>query len=538
MGLKERFSGAWKALVTQPPRPDQYRRFIGANVAGIHVTDEIAFQSATVWACMDVIASAIASSNWNVQEWLAADKQAFLYNDPLQSVLNTRMNPEMTAKSGKYAMTLSAVAFGNGYGEIVRDLTNRPVQIWPICRDRVTPVRAADDGRLLYRVYNQGYEPSYLEQADVFHIRGPGLTGLLGDDTISKAVKSIALSVAQQRFAETYFANNAQLGLVVTAQGALDDEQFERLKGQLEEKHGGVGKAFRSLILESVQSVENSPIKALDAQLIEARYQQVEEICRWFRVPPHKVQHLLRSTFNNIEQLGMEFSRDTLRPWKVEIEQEAEYKLFSARGKVRFVNVDTTWAQQGDFKSRMEGYQIGRAMGVYSANDVLKKEGENTIGKEGDIRIVNGAFIPLEHVGENYRNTGTPSEPEAPADPTVEKPDPNEPAPKPIAPSKAAKPTRAVMASWLATIYARVGNRFQNRRADLERGARSRDEARDTARGDAYAYAIEQLAEFAEIVGKYDEEQRDYLVGALAVINGAQPRAVAAGIFETTQEQA
>lgn len=381
--------------------PTRSSAFWRGSAAGIHVTPEVAFQSAAVWACMDVIASSVASSSWNVHEWLAQDKQSFLYNDPLQRVLNVRMNPEMTAKSGKYALTLMAVAFGNGYAEIERDLSNRPIALWPLNTDRVTPYRADDDGRLIYRVFNEGADPSYLEQQDIFHVRGPGLTGLLGDNTVAKAVRSIALSVAQARFAETYFANNAQLGLIVTTEGTMTDASFERLKGQLDVKHGGVGRAFKALILDQVKAVSRDTVKADETQMVEARNQMVEEICRWFRVPPHKVQHLVHATFDNIEHLGLEFARDTLRPWKIEIEQECEFKLFSARGKSRFVVVDTAWASQGDFKSRMEGYQIGRGMGVYSANDILRKEGENTIGPEGDIRVLNSAAIPLERVGEN-----------------------------------------------------------------------------------------------------------------------------------------
>ncbi len=516
-GVTERLRGAWNALRAQPENPQRCRNlFFGLNAAGIHVTPDVAFQVATVWACIDVVSSAIASSNWNVHEWLAQDKQSFLYNDPLQEVLNTRLNPEMTAKSGKQAVMSSAVSAGNGDAEIVRDLTGRARQLWPIAPDRVDMFRDANGP--YYRVRNEGADPTYLDPMDMFHVRGPGLGGLLGDNQIGKAVRTIALAIAQERFAEAYFGNNAQLGLIVKSAQSLDDVQFERLKNQIEDRKG-VRRAHRSLLLEGVTEVDRDTIKAEDTQLTEARNQQVEEICRWFRVPPHKVGHLLRSTFNNIEHLGLEFARDTLRPWKTEIEQEAEYKLFAPSGRSRFVIVDTAWASQGDFKSRMEGYQIGRGMGVYSANDILRKEGENTIGKEGDLRIVNGAAIPLARVGENYAATTAAPQPQ-PAQ------GPNEP-PKPS--------TKSVMQAWLATIYSRAGKRYDNRKAALEKAGRGDAEA--AAAGDAREYLFAQLADFEPHLAAWAGRDVDCRPEGCAVLAGRSSKEAAALVIDSIERK-
>lgn len=123
-----------------------------ANDAGVHVTHGIAFMQAAVWACIDVIASALASSDWNVYAGLrGADDKKVIPEDRLQYVLNTRFNPEMTAQAGKRAMGIAAAGYGNGIAEIEWDMAGRLAWLWPIAPDRVELVRNRF-GSLVYRV--------------------------------------------------------------------------------------------------------------------------------------------------------------------------------------------------------------------------------------------------------------------------------------------------------------------------------------------------------------------------------------------------
>lgn len=509
---------AWNALRAQPPNPQRgsLLQFIGPNDTGIRVTEEIAFQVSAVWACIDVISAAMSSSGWNVYEWIKQgeeEKQLFLYDDSLQYILNTRPNPEMTAQSMKRALMIAAVSWGNGYAEIVRDMAGRVVELWPISPERVEPRRDEETGALFYRVYNdQGTyaDRSWvdLEPRDVFHIRGPGMSGLMGDNVIAKAVRTIALAIAQQRFGEAYFGNNTQMGGWLEVPRSMGEAEYERLKKQMEDGRKGVSKAFKFGIFEGGAKWHQADTNAEKAQLTEEKQHQIEEICRWFRVPPHKVAHLLRATNNNIEHQGLEFSRDTLRPWKVEIEQEAEFKLFSRRGKPRFVCVDITWAEQGDYKSRAEAYQVLRNIGVFSANDVLRKLGENTIGPEGDIRIVQGANVRLEDVGAAYE--GRQSSP-------AEHDDDDD---------------TEVMEAWLRSVFSRMQKRQENRRVDLERGGRP-DAARQ-AQLDAMQNMNQALEEVMPLVlERWPGAHNSLAVHALHVIRGAAPAAAAADLIQT-----
>lgn len=409
----EALSSFWQPqnLAAKPPDPRNLESFhwFGQNNAGVSVTPDTALQVSTIWACVNVISNSIASSDWNVYEKLKQNDRELLYDDSTQYLLNTRPNREMTAKSWKTALMIAACFWGNGYAEIVLDRAGRLAGLWPIAPDRVQPYR--DDDGLFYRVENDDGGHVFLRDNEMMHIRGPGISGILGDNVITRASHAIALAIAAERFAEAYFGNGTQMGMMLETPDAasMSQESYDRLKEDFTKKHAGPTKAFRFGVIGAGSKIHMMNVEADKAQLTDSRLHQVEEICRWFGVPPHMVAHLRNATLNNVEHLGIQFSRNTLRPWAREIQEECDYKLFPRRSKPRFILLDLEWASQGDYKSRMEGHQIGRGMGVLSANDILLKENQNTIGPEGDIRIVNGAAVRLEDVGKNMVAPATTS---------------------------------------------------------------------------------------------------------------------------------
>lgn len=496
----------WNAVRARPSDPQDLRfPFIGRSIAGVRVTQENAMQVSAVWACMDVISSALASSDWNVYEGTRhADKKTELPDDSLQYVLNCRFNSEMTAQSGKRATALAAVGFGNGIAEIERDMANRIIGLWPIEPKRFELRRDIETWQLFYRVYQArtgGFVD--LEPWQVLHIRGAGLTGFAGDDAIARAVQSIANAIAIDQFGAAYFANGTQMGVVLEYPGVgkMDQPTYERLKESWEERNQGVRKSFRVGFMDGGMKLHQMQVDAEKAQMIEAKHLSVEEICRWFRVPPHKVAHLLRATNNNIEHQGLEFSRDTLRPWKVEIEQECDYKLIAERGPKKFIEIDVDWAEQGDYKSRAEAYGILRGMGVFTANDVLRKLGENTISKAegGDIRSVNGAAVRLEDVGKNM----TPAAP---------KPAPSEPDDEP-------EEDTEVIEAWVRSVYARIASMVQNRRKEYAKKADGDARARE----DAIAYMKGPLAELKPALAQWIGAMAEAGKRAEQVVDGREP---------------
>lgn len=479
---------AWSALRAKPADPDRGSNFsvITQNNAGVPVTHEKAFEVAAVWACIDAIASAMSASDWNVYEGVRGDdKTTALPKDSLNYILNTRFNPEMTAQAGKRALMIAAVGYGNGYAEIERDLAGRIIALWPIAPDRVEPKRELATGRLYFEVTNEYMGGSVqLNPEDVLHIRGAGLTGVVGDSVLARSVQTLAQAIAVDQFGSAYFGNNTQLGTVfMYKSGKIDDTSYERLKEQMEKRHRGASKAFKSAFLDGGDwDVKTMGTDADKAQLIEAKHAVIEDVCRYFHVPPHKVQHLLRATNNNIEHQGLEFTRDTLRPWVKEVQQEADYKLVPMRGMSKFVEIDLDWAEQGDYKSRADAFSIYRAAGVFSANDILRKLGENTIGPDGDIRIVQGANVRLEDVGMAYTDN---------ADPT-----PGDSTPRATEPAEPEEPEddegeNEVVEAWLTSVFAKIQSMHTHRYADKG----------EKAKADATTYAEAQLEPLGKHLG-------------------------------------
>lgn len=489
------------ALRVRPEDPNGRGRgdLLAVSSAGVRVNPELAFQVSVVWACVDAIAAALSSSDWCVYQGVrGADNTTAIPQDGLHYILNSRFNPEMTAQAGKRCMGIAAVGYGNAYAEIERDMAGRIIALWPISPDRVEVRRDMETGRLFYRV-TQDYAAGTVDMdpADIFHIRGAGIMGHVGDSVVTRAAQAIGEAIALSQFSAAYFGNNAQLGTVFMYKGGkLDDNIYQRIKEQLEKRHRGSRNAHRSAILDGGEwDVKTLGTDADKAMLIEAKQQIIEDVCRFFHVPPHKVQHLLRATNNNIEHQGLEFSRDTLRPWKCEIEQELDYKCVPMRAN-KFVIIDLDWTEQGDYKSRADAFAIYRAQGIFSANDILRKLGENTIGPAGDIRIVQGANVRLEDVGAAYLDEIAASKARTPTAPAPEPEDDDE---------------DDVIEEWLRSVYSRIQRRVENRTAQA---------GEEKARADGTAYVPEALADMAHLLkDDYGEAER----WALAVVNGGHP---------------
>jgi HK97 family phage portal protein len=154
------------------------------------------------------------------------------------------------------------------------------------------------------------------------------------------------------------------------------------------------------------------PLK--DAEFLATRKFTVNEICRWFRVPPHKVADLERATFSNIEHQSIEVVTDTLMPWAVRLEQEANYKLVGQRNQGRvFTKINLLGLMRGDAKSRAEFYKVMREMGVFSVNDIRALEDMNPIGPEGDKRVMQSQYTTLDRIGEEPAVVAPPAAPAA-----------------------------------------------------------------------------------------------------------------------------
>lgn len=386
------------------------RFFFGQSTAGKTVNEHTALQIAAVYGCVRVLAESVASLPLQVFEKTEDGSRRKALDNHLYFLLHDEPNPEMTSATMRETMMAHILLFGNAYAQILRNGRGEIVALYPLMPNKMSVERDDKTGQLFYRYSRYDKEPPTMEgnsvilmPEDVLHIPGMAMDGLVGMSPIAACRNVVGAGLAADEYSSMYFANGAAPMGTLEHPGTLKNP--EKLRENWTKVYGGTRNAGRVAVLEEGMKFTPISISPQDSQLLETRKFSVEEICRIFRVPPHMVQNLERATFNNIEQMSLDFVMYSLMPYLKRWEQSMSRSLLNADEKKRLViqfNVDGLL--RGDYKSRMEGYSVGINNGFLSVNDVRRLEGLDLIPAEegGDTHMVQGAMIPLSMVGAAY----------------------------------------------------------------------------------------------------------------------------------------
>lgn len=422
---------------SQNPTMGQRIVYVESTLAGVRASPDTVLELSVVWACVSILSKSISQLPWRFHQMLGLGSSKILDGTNIDYLLNIRPNPEMSAYTFRETMVWHLELWGNCYAEIERDTAGRPIALWPIEPDRVTPRRAvgvetATNGEplapneLYYWVRSIG-DPNpkgngvvYMKAADMYHVHGPSWNGIEGYRTVAYAAQSLGLTMALERFGATFFGQGCQVGGVITNKNTnLNDDGRRVLLAEFNQKHQGPDKAHRWQYLDGDMTATPFTVEPEKAQFTGTRQFQMEECCRFFGVPPHKVQSLLRATNNNIEFQGIEFVTDGILPRTIRFEQEANYKLLDPRGKGKFFTLmDVRSLQRGDLAARQSYYSAMRDRGVFSANDILHMEGQNPIPAAlgGDKRFIAVNMQPMETATAPQAASGGPAADESNAD--------------------------------------------------------------------------------------------------------------------------
>ena len=239
-----------------------------------------------------------------------------------------------------------------------------------------------------------------LQPKDVLHIPGLGFDGLVGYSPIAMAKNAIGLAIAAEEYGSKFYANGAAPSGVLEHPGVLKDPG--KVRESWNATFGGSANSNKVAVLEEGMKYTPISISPNEAQFLETRKFQINEIARIFRVPPHMVGDLEKSSFSNIEQQSLEFVKYTLDPWVSRWEQNMMRSLLTAEEKsTYFIKFNVDGLLRGDYQSRMNGYAIGRQNGWMSANDIRELENLDRIPAElgGDLYLINGNMTKLEDAG-------------------------------------------------------------------------------------------------------------------------------------------
>lgn len=401
---------------TAEPRYAEVVRIPWEKVAaGVRVDADTAITVPAVWACLRYLSQTVAVLPWHVMRDEDGGGEV-AKSHPVDWLLWKRPNPEWSSFQFRETLTHWALRHGNGYAEIERDSLGRPLALWPLHPTRVVPMRPTEGGALFYRVDGK----ADLAAGDVFHIRGFG-EGPVGLSVIDYAAQSIGWAKAAQIFGAAFFGNGMNIGGYVKVAGGLKPDGKKELDKELKRKIGGPKNAGAYPILDAGMEIVPLGIDPDKGQFIATNQHLVEEICRWFGVPPHKIAHLLRATNNNIEHQGIEAVQDAIMPWSKRFEDEADFKLFGQNRLNYYTKINLTALLRGDSQARAAYYKAMREVGAYSTDDIRRLEDMRPVGEAagGDKLLVQLALTTLDKVGADV----PPPEPTPPPEPALPPPD-------------------------------------------------------------------------------------------------------------------
>lgn len=381
--------------------------FYGYSASGKAVVPETSVQIPVVYACVRVIAETIASLPFGVYENVPPDGTQKALEHPLYHVLHDEPNREMTSFQFRESVLANLLLWGNAYCQIIRNGRGKTVALYPLLSKSMTVDRENDNGTLYYDYTTTNGKIVRLRPDEVLHIPGLGFDGIMGYSPIALEKNALGLALAAEEYGSKVFSNGATPSGVLQHPNTVKDPN--RLRESWEAAYGGSKNAGRVAILEEGMTFQRISMPNNEAQFLETRQFQTEEICRIFRVPPHMIGDLSHATFSNIEHQSIDFAVHTIRPWCVRIEQAMNRALFTDREKAKyFTSFNIDGLMRGDYKSRMEGYAIGINNGFLSPNDIRQLENMNPIPPEqgGDTYIVNGNMMPLKMAGQGYVDKG------------------------------------------------------------------------------------------------------------------------------------
>ena len=366
--------------------------------SGIRVNADTSMACSAYTACIRVISDAVSALPLHVYERLANGGKVKASSHPIYRLLHMQPNPWQTAQEFRDWMTGMYLHYGASYAEIRPGARGAVSELWPLHSSRMDAERL-EDGRLRYRYREPGGRETIYSQEQIFCLRYTTEDGIKAIPTYSLFKNVIGLAQALESHAATYFGNNARPGIVLESDNPIPVEAAERLREQWERMHRGPDRAFRTAVLPNGVKAHELSGSNESAQMLESRVFSAIECCRLFRVPPHMIQQLDRSTYNNIEVQGTEFVQHCLLPhlkrWEAAISRD-----LIVDDETYFAEHSVNGLLRGDHASRSAFYVSALQNGWMTINEIREAENLNPIGPDGDKHFVQLNMTTLDRVGE------------------------------------------------------------------------------------------------------------------------------------------
>lgn len=357
-----------------------FKEAVGSHrvASGITVNESTALTYSAVYAAVSLLSASVAQLPFIVYRRLPGGGKERATDHPAYRLLKRAPNPMMTSFTWREGGMGWALTWGNSFNEITHDGSGNPTEIWPINNDRVR-IRI-EGGELFYEIRKADNTLTFLRAEDVLHVPNFG-DGINGHSPIRLHREAIGLGLATEKTGASFFGNGMHPGGVFEIPGSMKDEATAAFRKSMKEGgFSGSGGTGKFLILEEGVKWHSVGIPPEDAQFLETRQFQVNEIARIYRVPPHMIGDLSRSTFSNIEQQSLDFVKHSLMHWLVRWQQECNRKLLREDEQDEyFCEFLVDWFAIADLITRYAAYKIGRDGGWLNSNEIRDRENMNPI---------------------------------------------------------------------------------------------------------------------------------------------------------------
>lgn len=388
------------------------------TAAGVPVDEQVAMTYSACWACTRLLSTCGGMIPLKMLRKLNGGG-----SEPADDLrrywqVHDRLNPHMTNMSLRSNGLARQINAGNAFFEIEMDRADRFYSLHPIHPSRIPRKNVVIEGnQKYYLVNNNNGTQTRLEDWEVLHVPSTVTEdGIYGLGVVAQARLSIGFGLATETQGASYFGNSARPKMVIGGMSFKDKSDREDFRRQWDEVHGGPGNSNKPAIVPKDVTVTPLNFSAEDSQFLQTRQHNIEEVARWYGVPPHLIGHLLRSTYNNIEHQSLEFVKFALMPWLVLWEQELNRKLLMEdEHRTLFFRHNVDALERGDLSTRTNALKEQFFNGKITLNEWRALDDENPIGPAGDVHFVQQAMIPVDIAA------GGPQKPE-PTSPAAEEP--------------------------------------------------------------------------------------------------------------------
>lgn len=369
-----------------------FQEWFGTSSSGKVVTADKVIQLAAAWACVRLISESVSTLPLKLYKRMPDGSRGTATDHPLYPVLCRSPNSEMTPSRFMLMLVASICLRGNAFIE-KRMIGNRVVSLIPLLPQNMV-VKRLDNGQLEY-TYTENGKKRVIPVKTMMHIRGFGLDGMCGLMPMNTGRDVFGSAMAIEESAAKVFENGMQNSGFLSSKAALKGEQREALRKSISAFTGSKN-AGKVMVLEADLTYQSVTMNPEDAQMLESRAFSIEEICRWFRVPPFMVGHMTKqsSWASSVEGMNLLFLSNTLRPLLVNIEQEIARCLL-AGDEDYFAEFSVEGLLRADSAGRSAYYTTALQNGWMNRNDVRRLENLPPI-PGGDIYTVQLNLVALE----------------------------------------------------------------------------------------------------------------------------------------------